>query len=208
MDNKFLIPIKKELINHGFRVGKKVYEDKLKFSNKWDTGQANALQADVYGFIAEAVVCDYFSQPLPELTKGKNDCYDLVHKEKRIDVKKVGYSRASGRTKITLNKRQFDRKKDLIDQFLFCTFEGAFNKIKVCVKAKNGKDTVYEIYVPVEGLTKVWLIGYINTEDVIKSSKIYVWKDREGNPTGESYWIKEKKLRPVEELLEESEDDS
>lgn len=201
-EKKIEIPVSLDAIKHGFEIGRKVYIDKLNFPDKWHMGGANELQADVYGFIAETVVCEFFKQPLPELTKQKNDDFDLKFNNLRIDVKKVGYSRNTGRPKITLNRKQFDRKKHLNDAFLFCTFTGAFEQKSIEVPTKEGGFERHLIYLPVGKFGKLWLIGWIKTEDVEKSSRKYFWKDAKGNPKDESLLVFEKNLKSIKELIE------
>jgi len=198
----FKIPLTKTAVNHGFNVGVKVYEDKLSFPDKWHMGGANELQADVYGFIAETAVDEFFGQPLPALTKQKNDLFDLKLGGMNIDVKKVGYSRFSTRTKITLNKKQTLRKMKFIDAFLFCTFNGAFETTEIKVNKKKGGWEPLKVFVPVPVDSHLWLIGWIKSDEVEKKSKIYVWKDRNGKPRDESFWLKEEDLRDVKELIE------
>ena len=198
----FKIPLTVKAVNHGFNIGVKVYNDKLSFPDKWHVGGANELQADIYGFIAETAVDEFFGQPLPALTKQKNDLFDLKLGGLNIDVKKVGYSRFSTRTKITLNKKQTLRKMKFIDAFLFCTFNGEFDRKKVQVNTKDGGWDVLEVYIPSPIASHLWLIGWIKSEDVESKSRIYVWKDRDGKPRDESYWLKEEDLRDVKELIE------
>ncbi len=190
MSEDLLIPVTQEAVKHGMTVGIKVYRDKLSFPDKFKFGGANELQADIYGFIAETVVCDYFKQPIPELMKGKLDEFDLILKDLRVDVKKVGYERFSKRTKITLNKKQFDRKKDKIDAFLFCTFKGSFTQLEAGV----GK---HQVFIPTPNMGKLWLIGWIKSEDVEKKAKPFTW------PNGDEAWkLTEKDLNPIQELIE------
>jgi len=188
------IPISKEAAKHGIMLGKKVYLDKIDFPDKFHYGGANELQADIYGFIAETVVCEYFGVDFPAFTPQQNDEFDLMIKDLKVDVKKVGYSRKTKQPKITLNKRQFARKKTKIDVFLFCTFEGAFQQLKVGIND-------YQIFVPIPTLGTLRLLGWVNSTEVEKISRTYVWKDREGKPMDESWQIPISKLKLVEELL-------
>jgi len=198
----FKVPLTVNAVNHGFKIGVKVYEDKLSFSDKWHVGGANELQADIYGFIAETVVDEFFGQPLPALTKQKNDLFDLTLGGLNIDVKKVGYSRFSARTKITLNKKQTLRKMKYIDAFLFCTFNGAFDQKMVKVDTKDGDWEVLEVWLPQPIASHLWLIGWIKSGEIEEKSRIYVWKDKSGKPRDESFWLKEEDLRDVKELIE------
>jgi len=191
------ITVTKEALEHGFNVGKKVYVDKLRFPDKYHLGGANELQADIYGFIAETQVCEYFGYKFPELIKGANDEFDLIINNKKIDVKKVGYSRYTKKPKITVNKKSYDRKKDLVDAFLFCTFNGNFQQQDVKVNDKS-----YRIFLPTVGFNSLNLIGWIESLEVEKVASVYVWKDKEGNPVSESYKLSEKHLKPMEELIE------
>lgn len=200
MEDKFLIPVSEKAVAHGFNVGVGVYHDKLNFPDKWHIGGANELQADIYGFIAESVVCEFFGYPMPVLTKGKNDAFDLVIAGKKVDVKKIGYSKLNRKTKITINKKQYLRKKHLIDVFLFCTFNGSFLQVPVEVD-EHGHKKFYKVFMPTGGLCELWLIGWIDSPDVEKVAKTYVWKDKQGNPTGESFRLFEDNLKPVEELI-------
>ncbi len=201
MEKEFLIPVSKKAVEYGFKVGKKVYCDKLNFPDKFRLGGSSELQADVSGFIAETVVAEFFKQPFPQLTKQKNDEYDLLLKDKRIDVKKVGYARHSRRARILLHKRQFQRKKNLIDIFLFCTFQGSFTQQQTMVMHPNKMTEKLSVYVPIGDENKLWLIGWIKSEDVEKNAKTFERKDKDGKVLSESYWLKEKDLKNVKELM-------
>ena len=103
---EFCIPITEKAVAHGLKVGVKVYKDKSNFKDKWFIGGASELQADVYGFIAETVVDEYFNKPFPELTPQQVDAFDLILKGMRVDVKEV--SKDGGflyLTQTELNKR-------------------------------------------------------------------------------------------------------
>jgi len=192
-----VIPVSKEAVEHGFKLGVKVYRDKLRFPDKFNLGGANELQADIFGFIAECVVCEYFETPFPKFTPKKNDIYDLKIRGLRVDVKKVGYSSYTKQPKITLNKRQFDRKKDRIDAFLFCTFKGAFDQ----------KENIlgYQITYPLPELGRLCLLGWVLSSNVELKGKTYVWKDRDGRPRDESWELKLGLLKDVRELISDAE---
>ena len=183
--NKFEIPISVEAAKYGLALGEKVYSDKLKFKNKWLFGGNSELQADIYGFIAETVVCDFFGSPWPKLTPGENDVFDLMIGDLRVDVKKIS-------NRIALNKKQFYRKRSEIDAFLFCTFTGEFNNV-VAGDPKLGK----RVFVPVPIVGKLNLLGYIKTEDVERKSKMFKWENSED----EAYGIPESKLNDIKELI-------
>jgi len=192
------IPVSREAVEHGFKLGLKVYQDKLKFPDKFRLGGAGELQADIFGFIAECVVCEYFKQPFPAFTPKKNDAFDVKIKGLRIDVKKVGYSNYSKQPKITLNKRQFDRKKDKIDAFLFCTFKGAFDQ----------KENIlgYQVTYPLPELSRLALLGWEFTSNVELKGKTYLWKNRDGSPRDESWELRLNQLKDIRELVSVKED--
>ncbi len=193
--NDLVIPVSKEAVEHGFKLGLKVYTDKLKWPDKFHLGGASELQADIFGFIAECVVCEYFGKSFPKFTPKDKDIYDLKIKGLKVDVKKVGYSSRTKEPKITLNKRQFDRKKDRIDAFLFCTFKGAFDQ----------KENIlgYQITYPLPELGRLCLLGWVLSSHVELKAETYVWKDREGKPRDESWLLKLNQLKDVRELISE-----
>ena len=190
---RYLIPVSQTAVEHGFKIGWKVYQDKQNFRSKWIASASKELQADVSGFIAESVICEHTGHLLPQLTTQKIDDYDLLINGFKVDVKKVTYSRFSSKTKITLNKKQFDRKNKKIDIFLFCNFEGSFTSKSV--GAMN-------IFVPIPTTGKLWLIGWIKSEDVTRLATIHIWQDQDGNEIDKGYRLLEKDLRPISELLE------
>jgi len=200
-----LIPVSKELAEHGLVVGKKIYEDKLNFRDKTQWGGSSELQADVYGFIAEAVVCDFFNKPLPQLTRQSNDDYDVLLKGFKIDVKKVGFDKWKLKPKIWMNKKQFFRKREKIDGFLFCTFRGGFESKKIRIDGYKGDIKIKQelkVWVPVAGKCKLLLAGWIKTEDVEANSKTTLLKDKDGNVKDELLTVKEESLLDVKELME------
>ncbi len=199
-----VVPISKELVEHGFKIGVKVYRDKLNFRDKTKWGGSNELQADVYGFIAEAIVCDYFKQPLPELTKQTNDEFDMVLDGQKIDIKKVGFNKRNYTPRISINKRQFERKKDKIDSFLFCTFKGGFESKKVLIETTKGNVKVkqgLDVWIPIAGTCKLWLIGWIKSVDVEGVARQLFLKDNEGNVVDELIRIDERNLNDIKELI-------
>jgi len=191
--NEVLIPVSKKAVEHGFKLGVKVYKDKLKFPDKFRLGGARELQADVFGFIAESVVCEYFGKPLPSFTPQQNDVFDIKLKGLKIDVKKVGYSKHSKSPEVVLNKRQFDRKKDKIDAFLFCTFKGAF--------AQQENVLGYQITYPLPELGKLSLLGWIPTGHVEVKAKTKTWASHKGVTGDEAWKLNLSDLKSVEELL-------
>lgn len=194
INEDFKIKASKRAVEHGLKLGKKVYQDKLNFNDKWFLGGANELQADIYGFIAESIVCEYFDKPLPAFTPQENDEYDIVLGDLRIDVKKVGYSSNTKRPKITLNKKQFERKKKKIDAFLFCTFTGAFNQIQA-----GGQ---FQVFVPIPEISQLWMLGWIRTEEVEKRARTYYWKNKDGSVRDESWLLQQRSLLPIQELID------
>jgi hypothetical protein len=191
---KTVIPVSKEAVEHGFKLGAKVYTDKLNFPGKFFLGGASELQADIYGFIAETAVCEYFKQPFPAFTPQTNDEFDVMIAGKRVDVKKVGFSSYTKQPKITLNKKQYARKRNLIDVFLFCTFEGGFEQKIV---GKEG----YQVFVPMPGMSTIWLIGWIESKKVSEVARTYFWKDRDGKPRDEAWLLRLNQLKEVKELI-------
>ena len=190
---RYLIPVSRAAIDHGFQVGWKIYRDKQNFPSKWSASASKELQADVFGFIAESVVCEHLGHEFPKLTAQRLDDYDLLINGLKVDVKKVTYSRFSSKTKITLNKKQFDRKKNKIDAFLFCNFEGSFTSESV---------GVLKIFIPIPNMGKLWVIGWIKSEDVTRLATIHIWRDRDGKEIDKGYKLLEEDLRPISELLE------
>lgn len=193
------IPVSRKAVEHGLKLGVKVYYDKLGFPDKFHIGGASELQADIYGFVAETVVCEFFKHSLPKFLSNQLDEFDLKIKGLKVDVKKVSYSRYNKKAKITLNKRQYNRKKNKIDVFLFCTFTGAFQQYKTGVGD-------HQIFLPIPEIGKLDLLGWIFSLDVEKKGSVYVWRDEDGNPKDESWQLLEKDLKNIKELLP-SEDD-
>jgi hypothetical protein len=192
--SKFFLPVSKEAVEHGFRLGLKVFQDKMNWPDKFNLGLQSGLQADVHGFICESVVNEFFGVALPSFTPKKNDEFDLKLKGLRIDVKKVGYD-SNKRVKIVINKRQFERKKDKIDGFMFCTFTGAFNYVMT--------DLGYQVNHPLPELSKLNVLGWLPTGHVELKSKLYEWKDRNGKVIDVSLKLLESDLKSVEELCSE-----
>ena len=189
------IPVSKKAVDYGLELGKKVYLDKLDIKDKTDRGSLNNLQADIYGFIAESVVCEFFNQPFPAFTKGELDEFDIKLKGLKIDVKKVSYSSTTKVPKIIINKRQFFRKYDKIDAFLFCTFKGNFESIEA-------GPSKMQVWIPTPVFGSLDLLGYAMKEDIEKNSKIHVWKKRDGSPLDEGLIVDEKVLKDSRELIE------
>jgi hypothetical protein len=153
------IKVTKKPVEHGLQLGKKVYVEKLSNSKICN---AKSLQADIYGFIAQSIVCDYFKKELPNFEE--NNDYDLIIKNKRIDVKKVGYNNNDKRIMILINKRQYERKQGKIDYFMFVTFSGTFQQILV---------NDYQLFIPMPEMSNLNILGYINIKDIEKNSKVY-----------------------------------
>ncbi len=195
MVNEFMIPITKKAVRHGFEVGYKVYQDKLSFGEKFVVGGVSELKADLDGFIAETVVCEFFKHEFPSLSPGKNDAFDLIIKNFKVDVKKVGFCKQSGRPKMTIDKKQLSRKVNLIDAFLFTAFKGQFEQ-KFCGAKK------LLVWIPVPGACKLWLVGWISSKEVANKGRTYVWTNPDGTPRNESWQVFEKDLNKIEELIE------
>ena len=191
-DGYVMIPVSKTAVEHGLKLGKKVYLDKIDFPDKFHIGGASELQADIYGFIAESAVCEFFNVEKPKFFKQKNDEYDLIINDLRVDVKKVGFDRRTKKPRITLNKKQFYRKKTKIDAFFFVTFKGGFQQA-----TSNG----FQIWYPIPEISYLAVLGWISSSEVEAKSKTYVWKDKMGKPIDESFSIKENVLRNVKELM-------
>ncbi len=188
------ISVSKKAVEHGLKLGEKVYIDKLNFPDKLKfQGGANELQADIYGFIAESMVCEHFNQPLPAFKKQKVDKYDLMIRGLRVDVKKVGFSRRTGAPMITINKHQFARKKGKIDAFLLCAFKGVFHEVEI-----RG----FKVFTPTSVAGKLLLVGWILTREVERKARTYFWKDKDGTPKDESYRLQVRQLHNAKELIE------
>lgn len=195
MESKMIIPVTKAAVEHGFKLGAKVYTDKLISSDRAFFCGASELQADIYGFIAESAVCEHFKQPFPSFNSPKSDEFDLLLNGKRVDVKKVGFSSYTKQPKITLNKKQYERKRNLVDVFLFCTFEGGFEQKTV---GKQG----FQVFVPMAGLGTIWLIGWIESKKVSEIARTYFWKDHEGKHGDEAWLLREDQLKKMEALIQ------
>lgn len=167
------IKVTKKPVEHGLQLGKKVYVEKLSNSKVCN---AKSLQADIYGFIAQSIVCDYFGAELPNFEE--NNDYDLIIKNKRIDVKKVGYNNNDKRIMILINKRQYERKIDKIDYFMFVTFAGTFQQVII---------NDYQLFIPMPEMSNLEILGYINIKDVEKNSNIY--KFYKGNSISDEAYL-------------------
>jgi len=189
---EYAIELSERAAKHGLELGKKVYMDKLNFPDKFHLGGAHELQADIYGFMAESCVCEHFKHPLPAFKKQENDEYDLIINDRKVDVKKVGFSKYSKKPLITLNKRQYNRKKNKIDVFLFGIFKGAFNSEEV-----GG----FQLTIPLPKISRFVLLGWIPSSEILKKAQNYEWKNRAGEVIDVSYKLRVSQLYPVEELI-------
>jgi len=194
---KIEILVSKKACLHGVELGKKIYLGKVKKSNGFYRGSANELQADIYGFAAKAVICEFFESPLPSFEPSNVKKYDLLSGDKKIVVKKVGFSRFTKQPKVTINKRQYSFKKDYVDAFLFCTFTGGLQQVSAGVGD-------YQIFIPLPIFSKLWLLGWLKSDEVEKIGRTHIWKDNNGKASGESWDFKQLQLRPMETLLTEA----
>ena len=190
--DKFFIPVSKTAFEHGVELGLKVYKDKLNLKGKTKKG-ASELQADIYGFVAESCVCEYFKEPLPGFTPHLNDSYDLMLGGKRVDVKKVSFQARDGNPKITIKKKAYYNKTE-IEAYLFVTFEGALEQ-------KLIGESGHRIFIPIPELSKLWLLGWIETTKIEQVARSYFYRNQDGTPQDESWELSLKDLKPVKELI-------
>lgn len=153
------IKVSKTATDYGLQLGKKVYTDKLQSEKQ---SNAKLLQADIYGFIAQSIICEHYGKELPSFEGNKE--YDLIINDKRVDVKKVGYNNIDKKIIILVNKNQFERKKDKIDYFMFVTFTGTFQQMII---------NDYQLFIPMPELSYLNILGYININDIKENSTIY-----------------------------------
>lgn len=176
------IGIKKKPYLHALRLSKKVHNNKLA------TGRRNVehknLQSDLYNFVIQSILSDYFDSTMP--TFGER--YNLIINDKSLDVKKVNYDNLSQRTIGRVNKNQHEANLKTKDGYIFTSIDGDF---------KHSLFSGYEIYIPIPEQSSVLIWGWSSLDNIKNISETYTKTNRFGKELDSFYSINLHKLKSI-----------
>jgi len=179
------IEITKDPYYHALRLGKKVFNNKLARGKR--NVESKNLQSDLYNFILQSVISNYFNSKLPEF----GEPYKLLINDKNLDVKKVNYDNLSQRTIGRINKHQHDSNIGKQDGYLFSSIAGDF---------RQSLFSGYEIYLPIPTRSSVLLWGWDTLDNITKNGKTYTKTNKYGKEIYSFYYVAINSLKPISKI--------
>lgn len=117
-----IIEITKEMREKSNVLARQIFakEKRIGWKDKFKTRYE--LASDYVGFLGEMAFAKIYNLPEPEFLVQGRDKYDWIIKGKRVDLK----TKAEKTKDFLVNQGQFERKKDLIDVFVFGEIYGNY----------------------------------------------------------------------------------